>query len=204
MLLGNGNLLNKLPLAQIGGVASNSRHLNVSMPMVGTGLFDNKTAIPNGYGGRAIVLPMKAGGISGSSTITLTPIGSGALGMNGVGSATVVLTTSGIGSLISSGTGTATLSLTASGVGSASIYGIGVANISLSASNALSPSAIGHCEGYSSLSIQSNGTITAKGHMIGSTIDTTSLTPATIWSYDNRTLTTDVATKGDVWGSKFS
>lgn len=64
MLLGSGNLLDKLPLTQTGGVIKNTNWMNPSISMVGVDTFDNKSSLPNGYGGRAFYLPLKAGGLS--------------------------------------------------------------------------------------------------------------------------------------------
>ncbi|MDQ1341173.1 MAG: hypothetical protein QG567_2331 [Campylobacterota bacterium] len=66
MLLGSGNLFNKLPLTQTGGVINNTNWLNPSISMIGFDSFDNKSSLPNGYGGKAFYIPMKAGGISSS------------------------------------------------------------------------------------------------------------------------------------------
>jgi len=67
MLLGSGNLLDKLPLTQTGGVINNTNWMNSSIAMVGVDSFDKTTSLPNGYGGKAFYLPMKSGGISGYS-----------------------------------------------------------------------------------------------------------------------------------------
>ena len=75
MLLESGNLLNKLPLTQTGGVINNTNWMNPSLSMAGVDTFDKTASLPNGYGGKAFYLPMKAGGISGysySEAVTLS------------------------------------------------------------------------------------------------------------------------------------
>ena len=77
MLLGSGNLLDKLPLTQIGGVINNTNWMNPSLTMVGVDTFDKTSSLPNGYGGQAFYLPMKAGGISGYSHNELIALSNG-------------------------------------------------------------------------------------------------------------------------------
>jgi hypothetical protein len=67
MLLGSGNLLDKLPLTQTGGVINNTNWMNPSIAMIGVYSFNKTASLPNGYGGKAFYLPMKSGGISGYS-----------------------------------------------------------------------------------------------------------------------------------------
>lgn len=80
MLLGSGNLLDKLPLTQVGGVINNTNWMNPSIAMVGIDTFDKKSSLPNGYGGKAFYLPMKAGGISGYSNTLSAQYANGANG----------------------------------------------------------------------------------------------------------------------------
>lgn len=77
MLLGSGNLLNNLPLTQIGGVINNTNWMNPSLSMVGVDSFDKKSSLPNGYGGRAFYLPLKAGGISAMVLNSSTALANG-------------------------------------------------------------------------------------------------------------------------------
>ena len=61
MLLGNGFLLDKLPMNQIGGLVSNNNFTNPSMMLKAYTAFKQYDSIPAGYGGRSITLPIKAG-----------------------------------------------------------------------------------------------------------------------------------------------
>ncbi len=61
MLLGNGFLLDKLPIDYIGNVVSNNNFTNPSMMLKTYTAFPQYDSIPAGYGGRSIVLPIKAG-----------------------------------------------------------------------------------------------------------------------------------------------
>lgn len=64
MLLGNGFLLDKLPIDQIGGLVSNNNFTNPSMMLKTYTAFPQYASVPAGYGGQAIVLPIKAGAMS--------------------------------------------------------------------------------------------------------------------------------------------
>lgn len=203
MLLGSGNLLDKLPLTQTGGVINNTNWMNPSLAMVGVYTFDKKSSLPNGYGGKAFYLPMKAGGVSTSERVSIALTGSGAMGINieGSSSFTVDNNTPNMG-LIVSGIGTSTFDVSSTASAVATLNGIG-SSIFVIGLNHLAMYV--DADGYASASLgvvgNAYGTLSAIGVMSGDTIDSVALTPAAIWSYDLRTLSVNVATKGDVYAA---
>lgn len=194
MLLGNGFLLNKLPLSQVGGQTSN----NVMIFRLGDGSFSNKASIPNGYGGKSAILPYVAGNISSYVEIYVSNQCYGAMGINAEANAdTTVFFANADGELIVGGFGSSSVNINASGNVIAGLFGFGTSNISIYASsNAM------FADGYASAQLDvittGQGQLTAIAIMSGTSVDNTGeLTPAQIWAYDNRTLTSiDVDVSG--------
>ena len=205
MLLGSGNLLDKLPLTQIGGVINNTNWMNPSIAMVGVDTFDKTTSLPNGYGGKAFYLPMKAGGVSTSERVSIALTGSGAMGINIEGSASFLFdTNTPSGEMIVSGIGSTTVSMTSTANSIATLNGIASASFTIGLNHlAMYLNAKGYAGASLGILGTTTGTISALGTLAGSTVDATGLTPASVWSYGNRVLTIDVATKGDVYASAF-
>lgn len=196
MLLGNGFLLNKLPLSQVGGQTSN----NVNIFRLGDGSFSNKASIPEGYGGKATILPFKAGGISTDDRSTITISGYGAMGVNIEGNSSFVLNTnSPSGELIVSGNGTTAFIITTEGNTTASLNGSASTTFSFSLNHlAMYLDAYGFATANLDLLTSGNGTLRAIAICSGSTVDTTGLTPASIWAYQP-----NVALKSDVYAARF-
>lgn len=196
MLLGNGFLLNKLPLSQVGGQTSN----NVNIFRLGDGSFSNKASIPEGYGGKATILPFKAGGISTDDRSTITISGYGAMGVNIEGSSSFVLNTNNpSGELIVSGNGTTAFIITTEGNTTASLNGSASTTFSFSLNHlAMYLNAYGYANANIDVLTTGSGTLRAIAICSGSTVDTTGLTPASIWAYQP-----NVALKSDVYAARF-
>ena len=195
MLLGNGFLLNKLPLSQVGGQTSN----NVNIFRLGDGSFSNKASIPEGYGGKATILPYVAGGISTDDRSTITLSGYGAMGVNIEGSSSLSIDTNNpSGELIVSGSGTTTFVITTEGNTAASLNGSGSTTFSFSLNHlAMYLNAYGYASANIDVLTTGSGTLKAIAICSGSTVDTSGLTPASIWNYQDRTLTAlDVEVSG--------
>ena len=146
---------------------------------------------PEGYGAKSFVMPLKAGSISARDSFSFSMQGSGAMGLNGEGSMPFSIGMSNVdGQMIVSGGGSMDMSFTMSGTASAVIYGSGSMGFSMSMNHLTSyVEATGHMSADLNIRITMQGTLTAVGHMSGSTTDTTGLTPASIWSYSTRELT---------------
>lgn len=187
MLLGNVYLFNKLPLTQTGGIISN----NPMIFRVGDGSFSNKASIPEGYGGKAYILPTKAGGISTDERISIITTGSGAMGINIEGTSSFLIdTNTPDGSLIVSGLGATTFAFTTVGNTTASLNGVASTTFSFSLNHlAMYLDAYGFATASLDLLTSGNGTLRAIAICGGSTVDTSGLSPASIWSYSDRTLT---------------
>lgn len=196
MLLGNGFLLNKLPLSQVGGKTSN----NVNIFRLGDGSFSNKASIPEGYGGKATILPFKAGGISTDDRSTITISGYGAMGVNIEGSSSFAIDTNNpYGELIVSGKSTTAFVITTEGNTTASLNGSGSTTFSFSLNHlAMYLNAYGYANANIDVLTTGSGTLKAIAICSGSTVDTTGLTPASIWAYQP-----NVALKSDVYAARF-
>jgi hypothetical protein len=146
-----------------------------------------------------------SGGLSSFVMNNITTTANGAMGINIEGSTSFIFDTntplgemivSGIGIALSSITTTANAIATLSGVGSTTFV-IGLNHLAMYVD----------ADGYASANLEvlgnTQGTISALGTLAGSIVDATGLTPASVWSYGNRVLTIDVATKGDVYASAF-
>lgn len=205
MLLGSGNLLNKLPLTQIGGVINNTNWMNPSIAIVGVYTFDKKSSLPNGYGGKAFYLPLKAGGVSSFVMNNITTTANGAMGINIEGSTSFLFdTNTPSGEMIVSGVGSSTVSMTTTANSIATLNGTASASFTIGLNHlAMYLDADGYASANLGILGTTTGTISALGTLAGSTVDTTGLTPASVWSYGNRVLTIDVATKGDIYASAF-
>lgn len=163
-------------------------------------------AVPSGYGGRAWLLAVKAGGMSAFSGLSVSASGAGVLGMPGSGAADITFTVSdATGGLIASGSGSAAFSIAlADALLTASINGSGDASFSITVTPALL-GAIADGAGSAAFGISTSPatayplddssplrdgsasfTLTgslipyAIGQMSGSTVDTSVLTAETI------------------------
>ena len=187
MLLGNGFLLNKLPLSQVGGQTSN----NVNIFRLGDGSFSSKASIPEGYGGKATILPYVAGNVSSSESTTISMSGYGSMGINIEGSvSTSVWFADADGKLIVSGQGSSTVSLVSNANVTASMNGTASATFTISLNHlSMMLDAYGYATANLDIVTAGQGTLRAIAVCEGSTVDTSGLTPASVWAYSNRTLT---------------
>lgn len=194
MLLGNGFLLNKLPLSQVGGQASN----NVNIFRLGDGSFSNKASIPEGYGGKSYIAPFKAGSISVDDRTTINISGYGTMGINIEGSADAsVWFANADGKLIVSGQGSSTASLSSSANVTASMNGTASTVFTIRLNHlSMMLDANGYASANLGMVTSGQGTLMAVAVCEGSTVDTSGLTPASVWAYGNRTLTSDSSSGG--------
>lgn len=138
-------------------------------------------AVPSGYGGRAWILAVTAGGMAGRSAVELSATGTGAMGLPGSGTAAITFTVAdAAGSLIVSGSGSASFAVAvADALASASINGSGSASFSVTAADA-TLGALANGAGTASITVSGTLTPYAIGHMAGSTEDSSVLTTQSI------------------------
>lgn len=166
---------------------------------------DPYASYPQGDGMKAFMLPMKAGAISGRIDINAYTTASGSMGINIEGTVSVSIdsNTPAMG-LIVSGTGSSFVTLTSDASAIATLNGTGTASFTIGLNHL---AMYVDADGYASASLgvvgNAYGTLSAIGVMSGDTVDSVALTPAAIWSYDLRTLSVNVATKGDVYAASF-
>ncbi|MDD2273929.1 MAG: hypothetical protein PHH29_16920 [Desulfuromonadaceae bacterium] len=187
MLLGNGFILNKLPLSQTGGIISN----NPMIFRIGDGSFNSKASIPDGYVDKAYILPIKAGSLSARNDSAITISGSGAMGVNGEATVTIEFPVANADAqLIVSGLGSTSFEVTSTGSVVASLSGVGSTTFTISLNHlAMFVDAYGFAIAQLNMLTSGSGTLTGKAICGGSTVDTSGLSPASIWSYSDRTLT---------------
>lgn len=138
-------------------------------------------AIPSGYGQSAWLMSIKAGGIAGFSDLSISPSGSGLMGMPGEGSSSITFTVADAdGQLISSGSGSASLAIALNNaLLTASLNGSGEASLTVTVN---APTLGAEANLTASSSFQITGTLQpyAVGQMVGSTVDNTVLTSDSI------------------------
>ena len=152
---------------------------------------------PEGYGAKSFVMPLKSGSISTLADVDLFASGSGSMGIN-------IEATSDLsfffgdayGDLIVSGEGSASFEVTTSGNVIAGLFGIASSSISFTASNN-SVFADGYASAQLDIVTNGHGQLTAIAVCGGNSVDVSGLTPASIWSYGDRTLTSiDIEVSG--------
>ena len=152
---------------------------------------------PEGYGSKSFAMPLKSGSISTLADVDLFASGSGSMGIN-------IEATSDLsfffgdayGDLIVSGEGTASFEITTTGNVIAGLFGIASSSISFTASNN-SVFADGYASAQLDIITSGQGQLTAIAICGGNSVDTSGLTPASIWSYGDRTLTSiDIEVSG--------
>ena len=154
---------------------------------------------PQGYGGKSFTMPLISGAISVREDIVLTASASGAMGVNAEGTASFELPVANASlELIVSGQGSTTFVITTEGNTTASLNGVASTTFSFSLNHlAMYLDAYGFATANLDLLTTSNGTLKAIAICGGSTVDTSGLTPASIWNYQDRTLTAlDVEVSG--------
>ena len=160
----------------------------------------NETAgYPEGYGSKSFAMPLKSGSISSFVELDINASAGGAMGVNIEGSSSITLPVANASlELIVSCFGSTLLSLTLEGNTTAVLNGSASTTFSFSLNHfAMFLDAYGYAIANLNLITTSNGTLTAKAICSGSTVDTSGLTPASIWNYQDRTLTAlDVEVSG--------
>lgn len=154
---------------------------------------------PEGYGAKSFVMPLKSGSVSSMVDVILTANASGAMGVNAEGTASFELPVANASlELIVSGEGSTTFVITTEGNTTASLNGVASTTFSFSLNHlAMYLDAYGFATANLDLLTTGNGTLKAIAICGGSTVDTSGLTPASIWNYQDRTLTAlDVEVSG--------
>ena len=186
----------------------NSRYLTVGTSIGGANVLSNKFKIkeeewfgvtriseyagyPQGYGGKSFAMPLSAGSLSSREDIVFTSQASGAMGVNAEATTNIgVLFANADAQLIVSGGGNTSLTLTAQGGVIASLSGEGFASFSFTLNHlAMYVDGYGYASANLALVTSGSGALRAIAICSGSTVDTSELTPASIWAYSNRTLT---------------
>lgn len=154
---------------------------------------------PEGYGAKSFAMPLTSGAMSAREDITITSNASGAMGVNAEGSASFELPVANASlELIVSGQGSTTFTITTEGNTTASLNGVASTTFSFSLNHlAMYLNAYGYANANIDVLTTGSGTLRAIAICSGSTIDTSVLTPASIWAYQDRTLTAfDVEVSG--------
>ena len=156
--------------------------------LAGEAITDPLASVPSGNRpSQAWIMARTSGGMSSRNVanLTVTVGGSGAMGVNGVGSSTLTFVADATGGLIASAIGSATFTVTASGSALATLNAVGSATFTLTTSGTMGALAWG--EGAAGLTVSATLTSYAKGLMVGSTIDTSTLTAdqvaSAVWNY---------------------
>ena len=158
----------------------------------------NETAgYPEGYGSKSFAMPLKSGSISTLADVDLFASGSGSMGINIEATSDLSLFFGdAYGDLIVSGEGTASFEITTTGNVIAGLFGIASSSISFTASNN-SVFADGYASAQLDIVTNGQGQLTAIAICGGNSVDVSGLTPASIWSYGDRTLTSiDIEVSG--------
>ena len=152
---------------------------------------------PEGYGSKSFAMPLKSGSISTLADVDLFASGSGSMGINIEATSDLsFFFGNAYGDLIVSGEGTASFEVTTSGNVIAGLFGIASASYSLTASNN-SVFADGYASAQLDIITNGQGQLTAIAICGGNSVDVSGLTPASIWSYGDRTLTSiDIEVSG--------
>ena len=187
---------------------NNSRYLTVGTQIGGAHVLTNKFKIkeeewfgvtrineyagyPQGYGGKSFAMPLTAGAVSSREDITIISSGYGAMGVNAEASTDI----SGFmgnadGQLIVSGFGDTTFEITSSGSVVASLSAEASTSFTINMNHlAMYVDAYGWASAQLDIVTSGSGTLMAIAIMSGTTVDTSGLTPASIWNYQDRTLT---------------
>jgi hypothetical protein len=181
MLIGNGMLIDKVPLSRLGQHWNNFVQ-DSSIPIRSTGL--GKTcAVPDGYyAPQAMMMPIKAGAVSSykKAALTVTGSGAGAMGVNGEGVATLTIDLpDAAGQLVVSGNGTASFSVTAEGNVLAALLGTGAISFQVDGGTT-NITAKAWAEGTGTMVVTCGLTSYARGHMTGSIVPYTELSPQSL------------------------
>ena len=190
MLLNNSRYLTLG--TQIGGqhVLSNKFKIKEE-EWFGVTRIDAKAGYPQGYGGKSFAMPLEAGALSVREDISITSNAYGAMGVNGEATITIEFPVANADAqLIVSGLGSTSFEITSSGSVVASLSGVGSTSFTINLNHlAMFVDAYGFAIAQLNVITSGSGTLTGKAICGGSTVDTSGLTPASIWGYQDRTLT---------------
>jgi len=171
MLIGNGRLIDKIPMTFLGRDWNGQLQPGGLPGCTSTENFGAKAAIPDGYyQPHGWMLPRKAGRIAAryrDTAITLGATGAGSMGRNTDGVAGIVFGATGAGELVSSTSGTAGVSFGATGTIFASKSTSGTASLALGGTATLD--AIGHTGGTAPISFAASWAPYAIGWLGGTT-----------------------------------
>lgn len=184
--------------SNIGGLSAVSNKFFIKEPeWFGVTRISETAGYPEGYGTKSFVMPLKSGSISTLADVDLFASGSGSMGIN-------IEATSDLsfffgdayGDLIVSGEGTASFEVTTTGNIIAGLFGIASASYSVTATNN-SVFADGYASAQLDIITSGQGQLTAIAVCGGNSVDVSGLTPASIWNYGDRTLTSiDIEVSG--------
>jgi hypothetical protein len=216
MLIGNGRLIDKLPMSFLGRDGLNNLQPGVAVSSTLADSFGALAAMPDGYyQPQGWMLPRKAGAMASRNTtefsLALTGLAVG--GITTDATATIAFAfASAAGQLISSGSGAAAMTFAAANaLLTASLNGVGSAAFTV-ATNTPTLGAEASGAGAASFAITSTLSPYAIGSMSGSTVDAGTLTTASLIAAMNASppavnikLVNDVAITGtgavgDEWG----
>ena len=195
---------------------NNSRYLTVGTQIGGQHVLSNKFKIkeeewfgvtrineyagyPQGYGGKSFAMPLTAGAVSVREDISVTANASGAMGVNADASTDIsVIFVNADAQLIVSGIGSTSFEVTSTASVVASLSAEASTSFTISMNHlTMFVDAYGWASANLDLVTSGSGTLRAIAIMSGTTVDTSGLTPASIWNYQDRTLTAlDVEVSG--------
>ena len=146
---------------------------------------------PQGYGAKSFAMPLVSGAMSSSNDIEVTTNASGAMGVNAEATTDIgVLFANADAQLIVSGFGSTTFEVTSTASVVASLSAEASTSLTISMNHlAMYVDAYGWASANLDLVTSGSGTLRAIAICSGSTVDTSGLTPASIWAYQDRTLT---------------
>ena len=145
--------------------------------LAGEAITDPLASVPSGNRpSQAWIMARTSGGMSSRNVaqLTITANGGGAMGVNAEGDSVLSFTAEATAELIASAIGSATFTVTASGSALATLNATGSASFTLTTSGTMGALAWGI--GAASMQVTATMTSYARGFMIGSTVDTSTLT----------------------------
>lgn len=208
-LLGNLSVLHKSPAKYTTGTVGYGDRANWNKPgmMRSRGNTTVSTlwkydAVPSGmFAGRAFFPPQTAGRIVSRNSLSVAAAASGAMGKPGSASASLAVNASAVGGLIAGGVATCTITINAAASIAGLAAGRATASMAINASAAISATAWGVANGAFSITATAQGY--GLGYMQASTVDTTTLSPATITQAVWRANAADYADTGTM-GAKLN
>lgn len=198
MLIRNRSNYNLSAVEYVGGASflGNSEFKKDSTYQFDGLAFGSKASVPDGYVSKGYVLPMVAGGMSSLVILESEASGDMCLGIDSSSDIQMSSYATADGILALSGEGSASSTVTVTGDAVNIVLGEGSAigtSIAYSTMVLVYGYASGSCQSFS----QCIADPTLILHGSGTTIDTSGLTPASIWNYQDRTLTAlDVEVSG--------